>query len=489
MLIISGEPAQMTLIPRNASDEPQDYILVDSPQNLYIWAYIQDSFGNPISNDYEINFETDLGTIESPVCVTDGGIAVSPFSPGPIPGVAEITASAGNASASALVNVLLCEVNSIQFADLQQINIYVQNGFPDFADIAVNLLDINGSIFEDPTEVWFKFLVRPDGSNINSEVYNLADSTSTISAGGTASVTVNSGTVSGNIVIKAWCRTLADEIISDTKSNIFVLPGAPALCEISMSGIDSAEDIGNGLWKAQISAFISDEWNNPVADGIMAYFYLDPLPEYASIFEPAAFVGNENANGDTLEGTAFSYIIFDGTYTNETVTLKIDFGSEIPFEEDMVLPLQFGEINMICVPTHLEWTVAGDQEDKRSQCRISVNDGQQNPVSNQRILFTTSLGSPTDQDIHPVLEDITDPLILAAFDWDDINEDGDEDDGFTGWYEGELGRLYKYVVFHKYECPPPLPSPPGTTTASINAYIFGTNVSTTQTVTLYRYTD
>jgi hypothetical protein len=45
------------------------------------------------------------------------------------------------------------------------------------------------------------------------------------------------------------------------------------------------------------------------------------------------------------------------------------------------------------------------------------------------------------------------------------------------------------VLFHKYECPPPIPTPPGMTTASINANIFGSNTSVNQTITLFRYTD
>ena len=200
-------------------------------------------------------------------------------------------------------------------------------------------------------------------------------------------------------------------------------------------------------------------------------------------------MGNENSNGDTLAGTAFSYILYDGTFTNEMVDIKVDVGSDITFDGSLKLPLQIGEITMICTPAHLDWIEEGDVEDKLTLCRVTVHDGQQNAISNQRIVFTSSLGEPTDDDIHPVESDITDPVILQAFDWEDLNDDDDPDDGFTGWYEGDLGVLYKWVAFHKYECPPPIPTPPGQTTAAITANIFGTNTSVNQTITLFRYTD
>lgn len=495
MTFMAGRPTQMTLIPKNIDEEPQSIIPVNSTEDLYVWAYVRDSFGNPVRNDYVVIFQSDLGTVMSPVPITEGGIAVSTYSAGIEAGVAQITATVDSAAASTAITIISDDVNSIQFINQDQISIDIQGtGGTESAELAVNLFDMNGNMIDESVEVWFKFLVRPEnnypeGSNINTDVYNLSDSTSTISSNGMAVISVNSGTESGIIKIQAWCRNLEGRKISASKPNIIVQSGPADQCEFAISGNDGGEDMGGGMWSVQIAALITDEWGNPVGNGTAAYFSLDPNPDYATIESANAFVGNENANGDSLAGTAFSYLIYDGTYTNEMVTVKVDVGNEISFVGDLKLPLQMGEITMICTPIHCDWVEEGDWDDKLTQCRVTIHDAQQNPISNQRIVFTTSLGEATDDDIHPIESDITDPVILQTYDWDGLNDDNDAHDGYTGWYEGDLGVLYKYVLFHKYECPEPFPTPPGQTSASINANIFGTNTSVNQTLQLFRYTD
>jgi len=492
---LAGRPTQMTLIPRNADNEPQSVIPVNSSEDLYVWAYVRDSFGNPVRSDYVVSFTSDLGSIMSPVPLAEGGIAVATYSAGIQAGVAQISAVVDSAAATTAITVISDDVNSIQFVNQQQISIDVQGtGGIESAELAVNLFDMNGNMIDSPVEVWFKFQVRPEGnwntgSNINNVVYNLSDSTSTVASNGVAVVSVNSGSDSGIIKIRAWCKNLQGTVISASKPNIIVQAGPPSNCEFTIGGYDSGDDMGGGMWRVQIAALITDDQGNPVGNGTAAYFYLDPVPQYASIVAANAFVGNENANGDTLEGTAYSYLLYDGSYTNEKVHVKVDVGSEITFEGDLLLPLQMGQLTMVCVPAHLDWIIEGDMEDKLTQCRVTVHDGQGNPVNNQRILFTSSLGEPTDLDIHPLESDITDPVVLQAYDWDGLNLDGDPHDGYTGWYENHLGRLYKWVVSHKYECPPPVPAPPGMTSAAITANIFGTNTSVNQTITLFRYTD
>ena len=279
-------------------------------------------------------------------------------------------------------------------------------------------------------------------------------------------------------------------MISAVCEDIMVIPGPPSACQLNISGMDEAEDMGGGMWLIETSAYLTDACNNPIQDGIMVYLSLDPNPDYASIGNIGC-VGGENQAGETLPGTAFGTMVYHGAFTNELINLKAEIYDDIvlEFQQELALPLQFGEITMICVPIHCDWVEEGDEEDKLILCRISVYDGQNSPINNQRVMLVSSLGEPTDENIHPILSDITDPIVMDLYNWEGINEDGDPYDGFTGWYEGDYGLLHRYVGFHKYECPPPVPVPPGMINAVITATIHNTQISVNQTITLFRYTD
>ena len=93
-------------------------------------------------------------------------------------------------------------------------------------------------------------------------------------------------------------------------------------------------------------------------------------------------------------------------------------------------------------------------------------DGQNNPIDNQVVVFSTTLGEP----LEPYPPDTGDPYT-----------------GLTGVIGGEHGRLNKEVEFYYQECPPPGTAPPGTTTGSITAQILATQTSNQVTIILRRY--
>lgn len=507
--VTAGFPTTMDLTIHELEDPTSPLvqeILLDSPQDVYVMAHVKDSYGNSVGSNKNVIFDTDIGNIEFNAQTDENGNAFATFSAGIQAGVAHITADCDSASASTALTILSTEVNSIQFAIQQQISIDVQGtGGTESAELVVNLFDGNGNPIDESVNVWFKFSARPEGttqggSNINLEVDNMADSTSVQSSNGVAVVSVNSGFEAGIIGIETWCRNQQHQKISATKSNIIVQAGRPASCEFTIAGNDNGDELGAGIWRTQISALITDQWGNPVGDGTAAYFYLTEsdhlgsVPDYAYVEAEDAFVGNENANGDSLPGTAFSYLSYDGTYTNETVNVAVDVGENITFEGSLVLPLQFGEISMVCTPMHINLGSSGNPDPTEADvtCHITLLDGQQNRVSGQRLVFTSSLGEPTDNDIHPVPADITDPDVLQDFSWsDDINEESPEIewDGYTGWYQDELGRLDKNVTFFFWECPPPSMNGAGQTNGTIYVNIFGTDTSVSVTVTLFRYND
>ncbi|MCF7911893.1 MAG: hypothetical protein K9M99_05160 [Candidatus Cloacimonetes bacterium] len=471
---------------------------------LLVTAAAQNEYG-AVPDGKEIFFTTEMGFFQvsendntslgtSISAYTENGSATAYLNTGEQTGFNQVSAqiSADIAGTiltdSAELEIMPAWVSEIVLP-MYDINIFACNDNSYSAGIHIELRDVSGNLVLDPSQVWVKFLTHPQGSNIENIVYNLSDSTSVISSEGEALVYIYSGPQTGIIAIQAWVRNPSGQMISAVCENIMVVPGMPANCELSMDGIDESYSYSEGYWNLEISAYITDDCGNPAADGMATYFYMDPEPDYASLIFADAYIGNENQQGNSLPGMSFASITFDGAFTNEVINLKIDMGNNFNFEEEFTLPLQFGELSMICTPIHLDWIEENDEDDKLTQCRVTVHDGQQNPVNKQRVMFFSTAGFHTDENIHPIESDITDPEVLQLYDWQGLNEDDDPYDGFTGWYEGDHGLLYKYAGFHKYECPPPVPAPPGMTTVVINAIIADTQISVSQAITLLRYTD
>ena len=469
---------------------------------LPVTASAQNEMG-AVPDGKEIIFTTEMGYFQvsetdttslgiSTTATTLNGSAVVYLNTGDQTGYnqlsAQITAdAAGNIlTDSAEMDILPGGVDQI-VCPYYDIMIFACNDNSYSAGIPFELRDISGSLVLEPCQVWFKFITRPQGSNIENIVYNLSDSTSVISADGQARVFIYSGSQTGIIALQVWVRDTGGQMISTVFDDITVIPGLPANCRINMAGIDGSYSSSGGLWNLEVSAFFTDTCGNPAMDGTGVYFSLDPNPEYAYVSYAVAYVGNENQAGNSLPGMAFASVVFDGAFTNEMINITIDIGNNTSFEQEFILPIQFGEITMICTPIHCDWIEENDESDKLTQCRVTVHDGQYNPINKQQIIFTSTAGYATDENIHPIESDITDPEVLQLYDWDGLNEDGEPCDGYTGWYEYYYGRLNKYVGFHKYECPPPLPVPPGSTTVDITAYIPGTQISVNQTITLFRY--
>ncbi|MEA2095469.1 MAG: Ig-like domain-containing protein [Candidatus Cloacimonadota bacterium] len=417
-----------------------------------------------------VQFRTDMGYLTPAEAVTDSsGIATVQFHDGNAFGYATIEAIVGNISETIEIyidGVPPQDVSSIGFDISEQIQISVQGtGGTETFELVASLYDSSGQLINQPKTVWFELLYAPEGTNINN--VGLIDSTTSIA--GKASVNINSGEHSGIVTCKVFTYTLEGGIISSTKSNIVVASGLTHTVEFAIAGHSSGLDMGSGMWKVQISALLNDIEGNPVAAGTAVYFSLPDEPEWASVVA-ASYVNNLNAQGDSLAGVAYSYLTYDGSHTNDVVNVRIETGLGDIFEGELILPLQFPIIDIAAVPLHIDWWQIPypSPEYQSTEIRITVMDGQNNPIDNQIVVFSTTLGEP----LEPYPPDTGDPYT-----------------GLTGVINGEHGRLNKEVEFYYQECPPPGTAPPGTTTGSITAQILGTQTSNQVTIILRRYID
>jgi Invasin, domain 3 len=460
---------------RNLKSEDYQLTLQANPSTIFrdnnqtsstISAIVKDNNDFAVTG-IEVLFRTNIGSILGAVSTDSSGVAESTFWDSNALGIATIEAFCGETSAQTQVTIIEPvnnEVASIAF-DNAPLNIQVQGtGGQESSTLQAYLHDLNGNIIDTDQEVFFELLNHPFGALINGDT-----TSDTVSAqGGYASVTISSGTSSGIVRVRAATYNENGLLISAEKSNIIIHSGPPNSVDFSISGDDSGEDMSGGLWRVEVSALLTDNYGNPVDSGTAVFFSLPEDPDFASV-QANSYVGNENANGDTLEGTAFTYLIYEGTMTNDYVLVQVDTG-EFNDTDSLRLPLQVAHLDIAVTPAHLDWDDSNPNNPPDEQSvtvRVIVKDGQNNPINNQRVIFSSSLGEPLDMG---------------------TDDDNDIFTEFTG-LQGEPGLVLKDVQFRRYECPAPGPGGPGMTSCTITATILGSVVSGSSVITLFRYED
>ena len=462
-----GSPINMFLKALNENGEEQYIIPVNSNEVLTIQAKVQDKYGNLVESGlHSVNFETTLGTIQPTMSPIDSGYAYSEFSPGITSGIAEISAVSDSAAATAYITVTSDDVYSIEFDFSGQIDIYIQGtGGQESFELVVNLYDMNGNFIDESLTVWFQLMSYPAGTNIN----NVGVMDSTQATNGQAVVSINSGTAAGTASVKAWTFNEEGVEISSTKPHIVVHAGPTNSIDISVGDQSTGVNVGGGYWSIECAALLNDIWGNPVAYGTAVWFSLPEAPSWATVIAES-YVGNVNANGDSLDGAAYSSLVFEGSHTNEQLLIKvesagIDSGVVYTDSTYITLPLQFPIIDLAAVPQHLDWVIPGDMTPKETTIHVQVLDGQNNPIDGVELIFSTTLGEP-------------------------INMLGQPDYfGITGEIDGVHGRVNKIVQYQKYECPPPTLLAPGSTSGTVTVQILGSQVMNSIDVILFRYVD
>ena len=481
-----------------------DTIYADDDNATYatIFVLVKDS-DNFIVNEQQVNFGTNIGNIIAFDITDSTGIASVEFWDNGLPGVASIVASTNyieiNADEEEITHTITTQmevaiiiqpelpstdVNSIGFDVSGQVDIQVAGtGGQESYEFNVSLYDASSNLVEEPRTVYFQFVNAPIGTNIDNQVYwPSSDSVTVVSSGGHASVPINSGSASGTASLKVFTYNAAGDTISSTKSNIVVHAGPPNSVDISVGGHDSGVDVGAGSWQIETLAMLNDAYGNPVDYGTTVFFSLPDDPSWASIVADA-YVGNENINGDSLEGLAYTYLIYEGSHTNDSLIIQVEVSGNQPGQtfvdqETVFMPIQQPTIDIVAIPNHIDWTIYNNPSDWRDHTvelsptvTITVKDAQNNPIHGQEVIFTSERGIPvleSQLDMLPTHPNFT-PDHIGITDID--------------------GEILKYYRFYKYECPPPVPSPPGMIAIQITASILGTQVSNQITVTLFRYVD
>jgi len=461
MNIHPGNPKWLYMDPDTTEVE------ANSGQTVNILTQIEDKYHNPVEAGVSVEFTTTLGNITPIANTNEFGIAEAEFAPGIEAGVAQIEAVADSANGTLVIDVISDDVNSISFVTQDLVSIDVAGtGGNESAELRVALKDLSGNLVSEDYMVYFELVEYPAGVEINQE--GIEDD-SVMSVNGEAVVSIKSGSESGPVTVRAYTNTEAGIEISAAKSNIIVQAGPPTTVEYTIGGIDEAENIGGGLWRIQIAALVTDEWNNPVSNGTVVFFSIDGNPQYATIETGNAYVGNFNADQDSIPGVAYSYLSFDGAHTNEEVTITAITGN-ISHSETFPLPLQQGTLDVVPVPGHFEWREGHNPDLADIEYRIILKDGQGNHINDQVLMFDTTIGTP----LEPTPADTGDPY------------SGITGVGTEAPYIGVNGVLYKIVRVVREDLPEPTQGPTQMT-LTVNITVLGTDVTASVSILLVRY--
>jgi hypothetical protein len=491
VLIKPGTPAEIGLqsfVSIDGEMVEQDTSFVSSPNHIFMRATLHDMHGNPCQIK-PVRFETNLGTFMNTTQTftqnTDEmGESQIRFTPGLEAGAATIKAYANNDTLQTQLIFFISsdEVYSINFTQEGQIDLNVANtGGVESAILRVRLKDINGNLIDTSNNVYFRIVNSdpPAGANLND--VNVSDSVLVQSIGGEAQVSVNSGTESGILIIRAsWINDdpVHPRWVRATKANIVIHAGPPAVVLPFIGGFNTGQNMGGGLWRVVAGAVVKDTYGNPVDRGTSVFFELINNVTNCQI-GANAYVGNVSVEDDSLDGVAYTTLSYSGIYTNDLITIKASTG-EVGGEgvdgyNTVPLPLNDPRFEIQCNPASL---IYGDTAPdwKSADIYCVLTDGQGQLVGNSVVMLLCTRGQfvaiPGFNNNYP-----TDPA------WRIITDDGSYGTGdYAGWGWGQ-------IRFHRLECPAgdPNTQTPGQTSAAIIGRILGTNVTAQTDIALYRY--
>lgn len=484
-----GRPAYIDLrsfVKVGESMIPADTSSVGSPNQIWIHAGLSDVYSN-FCPSQPVKFTTDLGNFmnasQSVNINTEPtgdyfGWARVRYTPGLSAGAAQIKAYANGDTllAQTIFTITSNELYSISFTQTDQINLNVANtGGLQSAILRVKLRDINGNLIDSPHRVYFKIVNTnaPAGANLND--HPQTDSVEVVSNGGEAQISVNSGTASGILKIRAsWISDDGLRYIYAQKNNIVIHAGPPAQGGIVpfIGGFNTGTNIGGGMWRVIAGAVVKDIHNNPVDKGTAVWFELLNNPPCQ--IQAEAYVGNVSINGDSLAGVAYTVFTYSGTYTFDTITVRANcgddqYGNPIYGDADVILPLNDPRFEVQAQPASLYFD-ENQIPPEYSNIHCVLTDGQGLPIEGAYIMLLCTRGVFVQN-----VNGLYDPT-LPPNEWWKIITDG------TGLAQGR-------IALKAQEVPPPDPvaGTPGTTDCLVTARILGTNVQNNTSITLFRY--
>jgi adhesin/invasin len=232
-----------------------------------IEARITDTYGNPVADGTLVTFSVQAGNgLVSPTGLTSAGVATARFSPTG-GGVARVRASCDQAYADAGI-VVLAQMAGAIIASPDTAWIAVGEGSDRTqAVITAYVYDSYMNPVDEGSDVTFEILGGPGGGEYLDQPGRGYGPVTKETSGGMASVTVNSGTKAGTLLMTI---TAGDHVSTAVKVGISA--GRADAIFVTTGEVVTGSD---GIYIQAVSAIVRDKYNNPVENGTAVYFTLD----------------------------------------------------------------------------------------------------------------------------------------------------------------------------------------------------------------------
>ena len=284
-------------------------------------------------------------------------------------------------------------------------NIVVRDGGGiESTSIKAKLYDDNDNLIDEPRLV--RFVLNPIMEGTYLEEPGVID-TSVYTVNGIATVSVNSGTAPGTVRVEVSvdCDEDGDYEINANAVPVIIASGAPYYIEPEYDP-NSTTPIGGGFYKTQCAAIVYDKWYNPVEDSTYVYWSIDPIAPDTLIdafVEGISFTGNENLDGDSNKGVAYSTIVYSTDAIGDFGRVKATtFGADGPDEDtiadsvtalinedvgDAALFFLPGELSLTANATYHDFSLPNPTEEVEITITAILIDFYGNPVVDAPISF------------------------------------------------------------------------------------------------------
>jgi hypothetical protein len=360
-------------------------VYVGSQELVSVTAQVRDTLGNAVFEGVLVSFSATHGSITENATTDNDGIARATLNPGTEAGNAVVKAWVGLALDSTTVRIIAGSANTLALTVAPPSILVRGTGGTDQAMVEATVLDANQNPVPDGQWVTFQIVSGP-GGGININGHGAIDSAQT--SGGVARVTLNAGIYPGLVDLRASTWVGEEEIFAH-KSNISVVSGPPAT--ISLQPKELANDAGGGAWAVEVAAQVRDMYNNPVANNWAVFFSIEP--DIASIISDQVYTGNPNENGDSRAGFAYTQLTWLSSMTFREVVISAECrppDGAVREDTTFVLPLQEGELNLLCTPQH--WHFIDDGDPTRIRCLATVQDGHHVLINGARVFYFSQKG-------------------------------------------------------------------------------------------------